>query len=114
MTAKLRKLLFQIIAGVVSIWLASQLINGVTVETTQTLCTIGLFLGLINFFIKPILNLVTLPLRILTFGIFTLVINISIVWLIDIIFPKLTINGLVPLFWTTIVVWITSLIAYRI
>jgi putative membrane protein len=114
MAAKLRKLLFQIIAGIVSIWLASQLINGVGFETTKTLCTVGLFLGLINFFIKPILNLVTLPLRILTFGIFTLVINMGIVWLIDIVFPNLTITGLIPLFWTTITVWAISLIAHRI
>jgi putative membrane protein len=114
MTGKLRKLLFQIIAGIIAIWLASQLVNGVELETAKTLYLAGLFLGLINFFIKPILKLITLPLRIITFGFFTLVINIGIVWSIKIIFPHLIIDGLVPLFWTTITVWIISSIAHRL
>ena len=114
MTGKLRKLLFQIIAGIAAIWLASQLVNGIELETTKTLYLAGSILGLINFFIKPILKLITLPLRIITFGFFTLVINIGIIWLIKIIFPHLIIDGLIPLLWTTVIVWMISSIANRL
>ena len=99
MTSKFRKLILQIIAGILGIWLASQLINGVEfTDTFRTLCYAGLILGLINFFIKPVLNLITLPLRILTFGLFSLLINMGIVWAIEIFFEELSIAGLYPLF----------------
>ena len=65
----------------------------------------GFILGLINFFIKPILKLVTLPLRILTLGLFSLVINMAMVWLVDIFFTELIITGVVPLFWTSLIIW---------
>jgi len=37
---------------------------------------------------------------------FSLVMNMLMVWLVDILFPELTIPGLIPLFWTTIIVWV--------
>ena len=116
MTVKFRKLILQIIAGILGIWLASELIpTGVEFTgSVKTLCYAGLLLGLINFFIKPVLNLITLPIRIITFGLFSLVINMGIIWVIDVIFPEIVIEGLLPLFWATITVWILSLIASRI
>jgi putative membrane protein len=115
MTSRFRKLIFQIIVAILGIWLATELIDGVEFTgSLRTLCYAGLILGFINFFIKPILNLITLPLRMITFGLFSLVINMGIVWLIEIIFPQLEISGIYPLFWTTITVWALSLIASRI
>jgi len=115
MTSRFRKLVLQIIVAILGIWLATELIDGVEFTgSLKTLCYAGLILGFINFFIKPILNLITLPLRMITFGLFSLVINMGIVWLIEIIFPQLEISGIYPLFWTTITVWALSLIASRI
>ena len=115
MTIKFRELILQIIVGTAAIWLATQLITGVEFTgPPKTLLFAGLILGLINSFIKPILNIITLPLRIITFGLFSLVINMGIVWLIDVFFQELEIAGLYPLFWTTIIVWALNLIASRI
>ncbi len=71
----------------------------------QVLVLVGVALGLVNFFIKPILKIVTLPLRILTFGLLGLVINMLLIWAVDIFFPELVIEGLAPLFWLTVIVW---------
>lgn len=115
MTVKFRKLVLQIIAGILGIWLATQLIDGVMFSgTIRTLLYAGLILGFINFFIKPVLNLVTLPLRIITFGLFSLIINMGIVWAIEIFFEEFAITGLYPLFWATILIWALSLIASRV
>ncbi len=108
------KLIFQIIAGILSLWLAVQFVPKIVpggVEFTgeiKYLLIAGAILGLINFFIKPILKMITLPLRILTFGLFSLVINMLIVWIIDILFPELIIRGIIPLFLVTVIVWIVS------
>ena len=74
----------------------------------QILVLVGGVLGVVNFFIKPILKIVTLPLRVLTFGLFGLVINMLMIWLVDIFFLEFTIQGVVPLFWLTLVVWALS------
>jgi len=103
------KLIFQIAGGVLSFYLAVRFVPGVDFEgETKYLVMAGAFLGLINFFIKPILNIITLPLRILTFGLFGLIINMSLIWFVDVIFPELVIPGIVPLFWTTLIVWIVG------
>lgn len=104
-------LILQIIAGVMGLFLAKEFVNGVEItNSVWTLVWCGLFLGLINSFIKPILNLITLPLRIITFGLFGLLINMAIIWFIDIIFPELIIKGIAPLFWTTLIIWALSAI----
>jgi len=106
------RLILHVIAGIASLWLATKFVSGVDFTgTIQTLLLAGTILGLINFFLKPLLRLVTLPLRILTLGLFSIVINMLIVWLVaDVLFPgELEIQGIVPLFWTTVIVWATSL-----
>lgn len=102
----MQKLLLTIVSGVLGIWLANQFVAGVEFRGEwKTLLLIGLIFGLINFFIKPILKFITLPIRFLTLGLFGLLINISMIWAIDIIFPELIIMGIIPLLWTTLIVW---------
>lgn len=116
----LDRLILQIIAGILGIWLAVHFVAGVILEVIpgkseflgialterwQVFVLVGSVLGLVNFFIKPVLQAITLPLRILTLGLFGLIINILLVWVVKVIFPELTILGLTPLFWTTIIVW---------
>jgi len=103
------ELIFQIIGGILSFWLAVKLVPGVEfVGEFKYLIMAGACLGLINFFIKPIINLLTLPLRILTLGLFGLIINMALIWLVALFFPELIIKGLVPLFWTSLIVWLVS------
>ena len=117
----MERLFWQIIAGILGIFLATKFVPGVSLEIIpgqsqffgieftapwQVLVLVGGVLGLVNFFIKPILKIITLPLRVLTFGLFSLVMNMLMVWMVDILFPELTILGLIPLFWTTIIVWV--------
>ena len=114
------KLISQIIASALGIFLAVHFVSGVSLEivpgqseifgvpiteTWQMFLVIGLILGLLNLFVKPILGLVTLPLKILTLGFFSLIINIAMIWIVDIVFLELVINGLTSLFWTTMIVW---------
>jgi putative membrane protein len=112
----MKQFLWQIIIGILGLYLAILLIPGVAIsggeELTQqgvkTLFLAGAVLGLINFFIKPIVKLITFPLRLLTFGLFGLVINMAMVWIVDIIFPELVIANLSAIFWTSLIIWLLS------
>ncbi|MFA5934036.1 MAG: phage holin family protein [Candidatus Paceibacterota bacterium] len=53
----------------------SKFIPGITIDSIKTAIIVGVCLTFINLIIKPILNLLTLPINILTLGLFSLVIN---------------------------------------
>jgi len=101
-----KNLVLHLIIGILGLWLAQALIAEVRFEgPTQIFIFCGLILGLINFFIKPILKIITLPLRILFWGLTGLLINMMTIWVVDIFFVELIIPGIIPLFWTTLVIW---------
>ncbi|MEA3293198.1 MAG: phage holin family protein [Patescibacteria group bacterium] len=100
-----RTLILQVIAGILGLWLACEIIPKVEFAgSIKYLILAGLFLGTINTFIKPIIKFITLPLRILTLGLFTLVINMVILRTVDIVSPQITISGIIPLILTTFIV----------
>jgi len=105
----MKELIFQIVVGILSLWLVIGFVDGVEFNgNNQTIILIGGILGLLNFFLKPILNLVTLPLRILTLGLFGLIINMGIIWILDVFFEELDFYGIWPLFLTTLIIWTLS------
>ncbi len=75
--------------GIIIIWLitaiglliASLILPGIRIKSTATLLKAALVLGLINAFIRPLLWFFTLPLTVLTFGLFALVINAFTIWI---------------------------------
>ena len=118
-------LFWHTVAGSLSIFFATKFISGVTLEILpegsvffgitlsqqwQLFLMTGAILGVINFFIKPIIKKLTLPLRILTLGLFSLILNMAVIWFLDILLQELQILGIIPLFFTTIIVWITNFI----
>lgn len=65
------------------VYLAAWLLPGVSVTGYGIAIITGLLLGLVNFFIKPVLTILTLPITILTLGLFLLIINAAMVLLVD-------------------------------
>ncbi|MBU4351163.1 phage holin family protein [Candidatus Parcubacteria bacterium] len=107
-------LVLRIAGSSLGLWLANEFVAGARVNGNwKTYLLIGAVLGVINFFIKPILDTLALPLKILTLGLFSLIINMVLVWLVDIAFVELVIIGLAPLFWTTALVWLANFILQK-
>lgn len=67
-------LIHWLIVGV-ALWVTTQVVGGVHVSSVQTLIFAALVLGLVNALVRPVLTLLTLPLTILTLGLFYLVVN---------------------------------------
>src|ERR1700743_2051050 len=57
------------------LWLATDWVAGVSIDTPQTLILAGILLGVVNSVIRPVAILLTLPMTIVTLGLFLLVIN---------------------------------------
>lgn len=115
----MKSILGSVLAGCSGLILAALFVPGFEVigdfqESIKILVLAGIVLGLINAFIKPLINLITLPLRWLSFGLFSLVINLGIVWIIDIVFsPELSITGLRALFLTAVLIWLANFFVPR-
>lgn len=106
----IQRLLLHILAGIAGLWIATRFVPGVEFAgSPQLLLIAGLILGILNATIKPLLNLVTLPIRILTLGLSSLVINLLLVWTLDLFFPELEFIGILPLIWTTLIVWLITI-----
>ena len=64
------------------LWLAAFVLPGVTIDGTGTLLLAALLMGVVNGLIRPVVILVTLPLTIVTFGLFLLVVNAAMFGLV--------------------------------
>lgn len=77
----------------IAVFVAANILPGVTVSGFTTALIAAVVLGLLNTFIKPVLILLTLPINILTLGLFTLVINAGIIMLVPYIVPGFKVAG---------------------
>jgi len=88
------KFLLNLLISAISVFIAAYIIPGVAVEGFKAALIFAVVLGAVNVFIKPVLILLTLPITVLTLGLFTFVINISIVVFVARIVPGFEIDSL--------------------
>jgi len=81
-----------------SVMIAAYVIPGVTVRSFFSALWVALFLGIVNMLLKPFLILITLPINILTLGLFTFVINGVIILLASSIVKGFQVSG----FWIAV------------
>lgn len=81
------------ILSAVVILVVSQILPGVHVSGFVAALTVALVLGIINAIIKPVIIILTLPINILTLGLFTLVINAALIMLTSAIVPGFRVDG---------------------
>ena len=124
----MKKLFSNIFAGFLGLWLTVLFVPGVVLNiftdsnffgfslTTQwhIFIVLGIILGLLNYFVKPILNGITLPLRVITLGIFGVIVNMAIVWFLDIMFKEISIPFWLPLLETSLIVWAINFLLLKI
>lgn len=91
--------------------LASKIVPGISVSSTGTLIAAAVLLALVNAIVKPVLTLLTLPLTIVTLGLFLLVINAAMIGLVSVFLKGFEVRGFVPALLCWAVVSLTSWVA---
>ena len=87
-------LIIKLLINAAALWVAAWLIDGITLtDEILTILLIALVFGLINTFIRPILKLISLPVLILTLGLFTFVINAAMLAITAGLMDGLSIDG---------------------
>lgn len=93
------KLLLTWLISTLALLISSWLIPGAKLSGFWSALIAALILGIVNAVIRPFLVLLTLPINILTLGLFTLVINALMVWLVSAILPGFSISN----FWIALI-----------
>jgi putative membrane protein len=93
------------------LWLASAIVPGMAIEGTWTLLLAALLLGIVNAVVRPVVLLLTLPITVLTLGLFLLVINAAMLGLVAALLDGFALSGFFAALLGSIVVSLTSWVA---
>lgn len=108
------ELIINWVVSALAILVTAYFLPGVAVSGFLTALAVAVVLGILNLFIKPILIVLTLPINILTLGLFTLVINAFLIWLIPFIVPGFRLSGFLSAFLfaliLAIVMWVLHIV----
>lgn len=89
-------LIAKFLATVFGLLLAAYVVPGFTVSGVYIASIVAVIFGILNITIKPVLTLLTLPLNIVTFGLFSLVINAGLILLVASFVEGFDVEGFVP------------------
>lgn len=90
------KFIISLLVNGLVVYVLANILPGVHVANFTTAILFGLVLGAINYFVKPILTTLTLPITILSFGLFLLVLNGLMVMLASWALNGFSVSGLIP------------------
>ncbi len=107
------RVLFHWLVTSVGVWVAAYLVPGISYESVQALVIAALILGILNAVLKPLLMLLTLPVIFLTLGLFLLVINTVIFYLLGYL-PGFRVEGFWAAFFGSIIVSVVSFFFYAV
>jgi putative membrane protein len=113
-----RRFVLRVVATMVAVLLLHELVpNLISINSSEPLVTVLVFaviLGVLNAFLRPILLLLTLPLNLLTLGLFTLVVNAIVFWLASLIQGGVQVADFGAAFLGALFVSVVSFIASRV
>jgi putative membrane protein len=102
------RFIFRVLFAALGLYLASRFVPGISADGWTTLIIAGLLLGIVNAVVKPIVVILTFPITIITLGLFLLVVNGAMLWLVAWFLDGLVVKGLVAGIIGAIVVGVVS------
>lgn len=104
-------IIIRMLISMLGLFLASQIVPGVTIAGTGTFILAALFLGIVNGVVRPIAFVLTLPLTIVTLGLFLFVLNAAMFGLVAALLDNFIVAGFWSAVFGAIIVSITSTIS---
>ena len=108
------KLLTKLILNIFTLLVVSYLVPGFNFETLWATVVTAIVIGVVNTFIKPVLQLVFLPLSIVTFGITAFLINVVLLWAVSFVVPGFVIANFMTAVWASVVLALVSLFLHKL
>lgn len=107
----LAKLLVAVAANAAALFAAAYAVNGFKLNATvEGIIFLAAILTLLNLFLKPLLKLILGPVIILTLGLGLILVNMVILYILDIISPDITIVGIIPLIYSALIIGVVNFV----
>lgn len=90
------------------VMLVAYLVPGIVVVSFWSALLVALALGVLNAIIRPILVILTLPITLITLGLFTLVINAALFWFVSTVVKGFTVESFGAAFFGALILWLFS------
>lgn len=87
------KFLINTLATTIAVFVVAQILPGVFLEDVTSAFIVAIVLGVLNTFVKPFIKILTLPINILTLGLFSMLVNIALLYLTDYLVKGLTLSS---------------------
>ncbi len=108
------KYILKILINAVVVFSIAYFLDGITINSYLTAILVALVLSILNFLVRPILVFLTLPVTILTLGLFLLVINTFIIQIADYFVDGFSVNGFWMALLFSILLSVVQSLTYRI
>ncbi len=95
----------------IGLWLANAIVPGIDITTTGTLILAAVLMGLVNALVRPLAILFTLPVTVVTFGLFLLVINAAMFGLVAAMLDNFHVSGFFAALFGWLIVSFTAIVA---
>ena len=103
------RLIIRILINAAALWVAAQIVDGIDLSgNIWGILLVALIFGVINAIIKPIVKLFSLPMLILTLGLFALVINAAMLAITAALTDNLSVDGFIPALLGALVISVVS------
>ena len=90
------------LVSAIALYLTSLIVRGIEIQGVAALLFAAITIGVLNAFVRPVILLLTLPLNILTLGLFTLVVNAGMLWMAAKVVNGFSVHG----FWSALGGWL--------
>jgi putative membrane protein len=110
----MRPAILRVLGTALGLWAATRLVPGIRIEGWPGFLLAALLLGIVNAVVRPVLVLLTLPVTLLSFGLFLLVVNGLMLALVAALLPSFSVSGLGAAVLGAVVVSLTAGLAGRL
>ena len=90
------RIVINVLATATALLLIAQYVPGIVIDNIYTALVVAVVWGILGLTVRPVLKLLTLPINLITFGLFSLVLNALLFWALSTIIKGFVVSGFVP------------------
>jgi putative membrane protein len=110
----LARFIVRAIFAAIGLWISAHVTRGVSYDSLGSLIAAAVLLGIVNAFVRPVLLVLTLPLTVLSLGLFLLVVNAAMIGLVSVFLRGFHVHGLVPGIIAAVITGLTSWVGHML
>lgn len=108
------KLISKVLITALALLIVARIVHGITVDSIYIALIVALILGILNVLVKPVLIVLTLPITIVTLGLFIFVINASLFWFVGTFVDGFDVSGFIAALLGSVIVSVISAIGNKL